>query len=156
LGFGFQNYLKKINLKFLPITTLYGKSFHTERPIMAEKKSGMSVPVRQEDIWSVVRLLGVKARTWQGEETKKNGMTVYRVEVLGIFLPGEGRYGTGGEYFEVSVPMTEEEYTKLSHEKADAVLHFDKMTAHFYEKKSFTAVSVSVVRPTNQVQVPKP
>ena len=122
---------------------------------MAEKKSGMSVPVRQTDIWSVVRLLGVKAKTWQGEETKKNGLTVYRVEVIGIFLPGEGKYGTGGEYFEVSVPMTEQEYTQLSMEKPDTVLHFDKMTAHYYEKKSFTAVSVSVVRPNNPVQAPK-
>ena len=123
---------------------------------MAEKKSGMSVPVRQDDIWSVVRLLGVKARTWQGEETKKNGLTVYRVEVLGVFLPGEGKYGMGGEYFEVSVPMTEEEFTKLTMEKPDSMLSFDKMNAHYYnEKKSFTAHSVSVVRPTNTVQVPK-
>jgi hypothetical protein len=124
---------------------------------MAEKMNGMSVPVRQEDIWSIVRLLGIKAKTWQGEQTKKNGLTVYRVEVIGIFNPGEGKYGNGGEYFEVSIPLSEEEFTKLSNEKPDTVLRFEKMSAHYYnDKKSYTAVAVSVVRPNNSVQVPKP
>ena len=122
---------------------------------MAEKLNGMSVPVRQEDLWSAVRFVGVKAKTWKGEETKKNGLTVYKVEVLGIYQPAFKTYGTGGGYFSISVPMTDEEFAKLNNEKADTLLHFDGLVAHFYEAQSYTAKTVSPSRSGNPIQMPK-
>lgn len=126
-----------------------------ERNKMAEKLNGMSVPVRQEDLWSAVRFAGVKAKTWKGEESKKNGLTVYKVEVLGIYQPSFKTYGNGGGYFTISVPMTEEEFTKLSHEKPDTLLQFDGLTAHYYEGQSYTAKGVSPTPTGNNIQLPK-
>ena len=123
---------------------------------MAEKKDGMSVPIRQDDVWSVVRITAVVARTWQGEEIKKNGLTVYRVSAFGILMPEEKTFGKGGEFFDVSVPMTEEDFTKLSDEPADTVVRFSGLKAHFYGQKSYTASGVQVVRANNQNPIAKP
>jgi len=122
---------------------------------MAEKLNGMSVPVRQEDLWSAVRFAGVKAKTWKGEGTKKNGLTVYRVDVLVILLPANAKYGKGGDYLSISVPLTEEEYSKLSVEKPDTLLHFDGLVAHYYDGQSFTAKGISPIRTGNNIQLPK-
>lgn len=123
---------------------------------MAEKPNGISVPVRQEDLWSAVRFAGIKAKTWKGEESKKNGLTVYKIEVLCVFQPQNRTYGNGGDYLTVSVPLSEENFTKLSHEKPDTLLEFDGLTTHFYDgRQSYTASGVSASRTGNNVQLPK-
>jgi hypothetical protein len=123
---------------------------------MADKKPGISTPVRQEDLWTEVRYNAVRPKTWQGQETKKNGLTVYGVQVLVIFKPEERTYDKSGDFYTVSIPMTEEDFTKLSNEKDGTLVQFSNLRQHYYnEKTSYTASGISPARPSNTIQVPK-
>jgi hypothetical protein len=124
---------------------------------MNQKTNGVSTPVRQEDLWSSVRFAAVLAKTWKGEERKKNGLTIYGVQVLCIFQPGARTYGNAGDYITVNVPMTLEDFTKLSNEKPDTLLEFEGLVSHYYNGiLSYGASSVSPLRSGTSIQVPKP
>jgi hypothetical protein len=140
----------------VPIATLYGKSFQTEKVIMNQKLNGVSTPVRQEDLWASVRFAAVLAKTWKGEERKRKGLTIYGVQVLCIFHPEARGFGNAGDYITVNVPMTEEDFTKLSHEKQDTLLQFEGLVSHFYNGiQSYGARSVSPARAAANIQLPK-
>lgn len=123
---------------------------------MAEKSKGVSTPVRQEDLWTEVRFAAVRIKTWQGQEVKKNGLTQYRVQILVILNRAERSYGNSGDYLSVSVPMTEEDFTKLSNEKEGSLIHFEELKQHYYDDKiSYSAKSVAPVRSGNSIPLPK-
>lgn len=107
------------------------------------------LPVHQEDLWSVVRFVGLRKKVWENKPVERDGKFVYRVQVNATFH-ANFKSKDGGAYLSISVPLTEEEAAKLSAEANDQPLLFDGLVAYHYEQRSFSAKSVAVVRPQNK------
>lgn len=104
------------------------------------------LPVRQEDLWSTVRFVGLRKKVWEDKPVERDGKFVYRVQVNATFHPNfKGK--DGGAYLSISVPLTEDEAAKLSAEASDLPVYFEGLVAYHYEQRSFSAKSIAVLRP---------
>lgn len=107
----------------------------------------LAIAVDQAGLWTATKLINVRPKIYKGEVKLRNGVPLYGVEILGFLTSLNKKQGRGADFANVSVPLTDGEFQKLSSEKADTLLSFSGLVVYYIDgRQHFVADSVAVIR----------